>query len=93
MVRDVGKSQDLCKKKKVNLHAEKSLSFRWLKVLDDVKLWELAKKNKRKSKVGWSNEVLSGLLSKPPSFPFIDGFISYLSFFRVMSWFLMIKEK
>lgn len=52
MLRKVGKSQDLCKKKKVKLHAEKSLSFRWLKVLDDVKLWELAE-NKKKKKAKW----------------------------------------
>jgi len=58
MVRDVGKSQDLCKKKKVNLHAEKSLSFRWLKVLDDVKLWELAKK-KIKEKAKWGGATKS----------------------------------
>lgn len=38
----------ICVKKKVNLHAEKSLSFRWLKVLDDVKLWELAENKKKK---------------------------------------------
>lgn len=45
MLRKVGKSQDLCKKK-VKLHAEKSLSFRWLK------LWELAENKKKKKQSG-----------------------------------------
>ena len=48
--------------KEVNLHVKKETFFRWLKVLDDVELWELTKKkttNKTVGGGGRSNEQRS----------------------------------
>lgn len=47
-----------------------------------------ARKKKKKKQSGveggaLSNEVLPGMLSKPPQFAFGDGFISYLCFFEL----------